>query len=442
MTSKSPSPATLLPPSTLVSFLLPPRTSDEICGYFTDLPNRAPFMRYVLFLIAVSLAGAFGWHLYGESLESVNSEPKETDIDVSAVDVLRVVPQPIAERIELVGSLEPVTEVAIRSRLSGYLGRVPFDVGDRVEQGEIVVELDDAATRELVTRAAAAEQVAAAQLKAQVAREGQALREVTRLRELAVSGVSTTQQIEEAESVLIVSKAETELERARQAQAQADLERARLALDELQISTPISGYVAERNADIGDLSRAEDVLLRIVDLSSIRTVVNVVELDYGKIKIGETATVSVDGIPNRQFLGRIVQQAPILDPTTRTGRVMIDIENEDALLKPGMHGRVVITVSQLSQALAVPASAVYGPAGGQYLYTIDEASKTAVKQPVSVGFRDGDLVQVLTGLNENSLVVTLGGRLIKDGATVKLAGEPLVSEFSVDHNELSASTGE
>ena len=236
-------------------------------------------MRYVLFLIAVSLAGAFGWHLYGESLESVNSEPKETDIDVSAVDVLRVVPQPIAERIELVGSLEPVTEVAIRSRLSGYLGRVPFDVGDRVEQGEIVVELDDAATRELVTRAAAAEQVAAAQLKAQVAREGQALREVTRLRELAVSGVSTTQQIEEAESVLIVSKAETELERARQAQAQADLERARLALDELQISTPISGYVAERNADIGDLSRAEDVLLRIVDLSSIRTVVNVVELD-------------------------------------------------------------------------------------------------------------------------------------------------------------------
>ena len=137
-----------------------------------------------------------------------------------------------------------------------------------------------------------------------------------------------------------------------------------------------------------------------------------------------------------------MQQAPILDPTTRTGRVMIDIENEDALLKPGMHGRVVITVSQLSQALAVPASAVYGPAGGQYLYTIDEASKTAVKQPVSVGFRDGDLVQVLTGLNENSLVVTLGGRLIKDGATVKFAGEPLVSEFSVDHNELSASTGE
>lgn len=402
-------------------------------------------MRYVLFLIAVSLAGSFGWHLYGESLESVESEPKEKKADVAAVDVLRVIPQPIAERIELVGSLEPVTEVAIRSRLSGYLGRVPFDVGDRVEKGQTVVELDDAATRELVTRASAAEQVAAAQLKAQIAREGQALREVTRLRELAESGVSTTQQIEEAESVLIVSKAETELERARQAQAKADLERARLALDELQISTPISGYVAERNADIGDLSRAEEVLLRIVDLSSIRTVVNVVERDYRKIKLGETATISVDGIPNRQFTGRIVQQTPVLDPTTRTGRVMIDIKNEDALLKPGMHGRVAITVSQLPRALAVPASAVHGPAGGQYLYTIDETSKTAVKQSVSVGFRDGDLIQVLTGLDENSLVVTLGGRLIKDGATVdfvELPEEPLVPEFSVDSNELSASTGE
>lgn len=401
-------------------------------------------MRYLFFLIAVGLSGAFGWHLYGESLEAAKTEPKEKKVDVAAVDVVRVVRRPIAERIELVGSLEPVTAVEIRSRLSGYLEKIPFDVGDRVTAGQKVIELDDASTRELVSRASAAEQVAAAQLKAQVAREGQALREVQRLRELADSGVSTTQQIEEAESALLVAEAETELERARLAQAKADLERSRLALGELQISTPISGYIAERNADVGDLSRTEEVLLRIVDLSLIRTVVNVVERDYGKIKLGETATVSVDGIPNRQFIGRIVRQSPVLDPTTRTAKVMIEIANEDSLLKPGMHGRVVITVSRLSQELAVPASAIYGPAGGQFLYTVDEASNLAVKQHVSVGFRDGDLIQVLTGLNENSLVVTLGGRLIDDGASVdftELPGEPLAADFSenrIDHSETAA----
>ena len=402
-------------------------------------------MRYILFLISVGLAGAFGWHLYGDSLASVESKSKEKKADAAAVDVLRVVRQPIAERIELVGSLEPVTEVQIRSRLSGYLGKVPFDVGDHVESGQTVVELDDASTRELVSRATAAEQVAAAQLKAQIAREGQALREVERLRELASSGVSTSKQMEEAESALSVSRAETELERARLDQAKADLERARLALNELQISTPISGYVAEQNCDVGDLARAEDALMRIVDLSSIRTVVNVVERDYAKIKLGETATVTVDGIPNRQFTGRIVRQAPVLDPTTRTAKVMIEIANEDALLKPGMHGRVVITVSRLAKALAVPSSAVHSQAGGHFVYTVDEASNVAVRQPVSVGFRDGELTQVLTGLNENSLVVTLGGRLIKDGAALdfeELPGERVANEFSAVRNESSADAAE
>ena len=402
-------------------------------------------MRYLLFLIAIGLSGAFGWHLYGESLESAESEPKEKKEDIAAVDVVRVVPRSIAERIELVGSLEPVKAVEIRSRLSGYLGSISFDVGDRVEAGQTVVELDDAATRELVSRAAAAEQVAAAQLKAQIARERQALREVERLRELADSGVSTTQQIEEAESALLVATAETELERARQAQAKADLERSRLALDELKITTPISGYVAERSADVGDLSRAEEVLLRIVDLSLIQTVVNVVERDYAKIRLGETATITVDGIPNRQFTGRIVRQAPVLDPTTRTAKVMIEIANEDALLKPGMHGRVVMTVSRQDNALAVPASAVHGPAGEQFIYTVDEAEKVAVKQSVSVGFRDGDLIQVLTGLNANSLVVTLGGRLITDGTSVDFTEPPtgpVAARFSTDRHEQSTSAGE
>lgn len=402
-------------------------------------------MRYVMFVIAAAVSAGFGWYLYGKSLDSVASEPKDRPENVAAVDVLRVSRQPIDERIELVGSLEPAAEVDIRSRLSGYLGRVPVDVGDLVEQGQTVIELDDAATRELVSRAMAAEQVATAQLKAQVAREDQALREVERLRELVASGVSTSQEIEAAESALLVSKAETELERARLAQAKADLERSRLALRELQITTPISGFVAERNVDVGDLARGEDILLRIVDLSSIRTVVNVVERDYGRISLGQTATVTVDAIPDREFTGRIVRRAPVLDPTTRTARVMIEVANEDSLLKPGMHGRVVITLSRQKNAIAVPAVAVHGPDEGQFVYTVDEDTGKAVRQPVTLGFRDGNLIQILTGLQEDRLVVTLGGRLIQDGDAVEyeeLTSVPSPVALTADRHEHSASAAE
>ncbi|MDA0285617.1 MAG: efflux RND transporter periplasmic adaptor subunit [Planctomycetota bacterium] len=381
-------------------------------------------MRYILFLISVIFCGAAGWHLYEESLASVESDEKAKPSGVSAVDVIRVVRQPIDERIELVGSLEPVSAVEIRSRLSGYLLKVPFDIGDRVEKSQTVVELDDALTRELVTRSSAAEQVAAAQLKAQIAKEEQSRREVDRLRELARSGVSTTQQIEEAESALSVCLAETELERARLAQASADLERSKLALNELRITTPMNGFVAERYVNEGDLAGAEDVLLRIVDLSSIRTVVNIVERDYEKLRIGQDATITVDGIPGREFSGQIVRKAPVLDPTTRTARVMIEIANADSLLKPGMHGRVTIIVAQYTNAIVVPAVAIHDHDGSKFLYTIDSEGKTARQQDVSIGFRDGDMVQVLTGLSEDALVVTLGGRLIKDGSTVEFAEIP------------------
>ena len=185
--------------------------------------------------------------------------------------------------------------------------------------------------------------------------------------------------------------------------------------------------------------------MRIVDLRSIRTVVNVVERDYGKIQLDQTATVTVDGIADRQFTGRVIRQAPVLDPATRTARVMIEIANDDGLLKPGMHGRVIIVVSRQANALAVPASAIHGQPGSQFLYTVDETARTAMKQPVSVGFRDGDVIQVLTGLNEKTLVVTLGSRLIKDGAAVdfvETVNVPRAVEFLSDRTEHSASAGE
>lgn len=391
-------------------------------------------MRYFLFAISVVFCGAVGWHLYQESLASVETESKQKKEAVFAVEVVRAVRRPITERIELVGSLEPIAEVAIRSRLSGYLKQLPFDVGDEVSAEQTVVELDDAATQELVSRAAAAEQVAQAQLTAQLARQEQALREVERLQALAKSGVSTAQEIEEAQSTLSVARAETELERARLAQAESDLERNRLILDELKIATPISGFVAERNVDIGDLARAEDVLMKVVDLSSIRTVVNVVERDYEKIRLGQTATVTVDAVADREFAGSIVRKAPVLDPTTRTARVMIEIANAETLLKPGMHGRVMIVSEDRARALVVPSSAVQERDGQTYVYTLDESGSTAVQRDVSIGIRDGDSVEILTGVSEDDSIITLGGRLIHDGAPV----EPFEVSMTNDADVLAA----
>ncbi len=371
-------------------------------------------MRYFVFLIFCAASAGVGWYLYQDSLASTESEPKEKETELVAVEAVTVRRQHVEDRIELVGSLEPRAEVVIRSRLNGYLKQLPFDLGDRVEAETIVVELDDENTQELVARAEAAEKVAEAQLAAQRAREQQAAREVRRLESLAESGVSTEQEMDNAVAAWDVAKAELKLEEARVNQARSDLERSRITLEELTIETPMAGYVAERNAEVGDLARAEDVLLRIVDLTTVRTTASVVERDYEKVRVGQTASIEVDTYSDQSFVGTVVRKAPVLDPDTRTGRIYIEIDNRSLKLKPGMHARVAI-VADSRDALVVPTSAILERDGREFVFAVDQVTGAARRQVIRTGIRYRDTVEVLSGLSGDAQVVTIGSRMISEG---------------------------
>lgn len=402
-------------------------------------------MRYLAFLIFCALALATGWFLYQESVASTETEPKPKEAEIVAVEAVPVRRQRVEEQIELVGSLEPRTEVVIRSRVNGYLKKLQFDLGDRVEADTIVAELDNSDTQELVARAEAAQKVAEAQLAAQKAREQQAAREVKRLEELSKSGVSTEQEMDEAVAVWDVSKAELKLEEARVNQARSDVERSRITLEELTIETPLAGYVAERNAEVGDLARVEDVLLRIVDLNTVRTSASVVERDYEKVRVGQAARIEVDTYPDQAFFGTVVRKAPVLDPDTRTGRIYIEIENRSLKLKPGMHARVSIVASS-HDALVVPMSAILERNDREFVFAVDPDSGTASQQFIRTGIHMHDAVEVLSGLADDAQVVTIGSRMITEGAqlevtvadwklppaTALVAGEPDAGAASAD----------
>ena len=371
-------------------------------------------MRYLAFLIFCGLTGSVGWYLYQDSVASTETEPKQKEAEVVAVEAVAVRRQLVEEHIELVGSLEPRAEVVIRSRVNGYLNKLPFDLGDRVEADNVVVELDNEDTQELVARAEAAEKVAETQLVAQQAREQQAAREVRRLEKLSESGVSTEQEMDAAVAVWDVAKAELKLEEARVNQARSDLERARITLEELTIETPLSGYVAERNAEVGDLARAEDVLLRIVDLNTVRTEASVVERDYEKVRVGQAARIEVDTYEDQAFFGTVVRKAPVLDPDTRTGRIYIEIDNRSLKLKPGMHARVSIVASS-HDATVVPMSAILERDDREFVFAVDPASGTARRQFIRTGIRMLDAVEILNGLTSDTQVITIGSRMIAEG---------------------------
>lgn len=366
------------------------------------------------------------WFGVGSESKAGDGKQKKNKQPV-AVEVVSVRQQPVQDRVELVGSLEPIASVQIRSRVSGYIKRLPHDVGDSIditqteyahEDDRYIAVLDDSRQRELMAGLKAVLDVASAQKLSQEATRDLAIRKLNRQKELSKSGVSTTHQEEEAAAELKVAEAQLRLEEARVRQAQSDFDRSRLALDELKLKPPMSGVIAERFVEVGDLADPNLPLLRIVDLSKVKTIVHVVERDHPRIHPGQSASLRVDAFPDKVFHGVVVRRSPILSEATRTGEVHIEIANPGQLA-PGMHGRVEIVFESKKQADVVPVSSLIETNREASVFVVDGNPPTSRLRRVKTGIRADGVVEVIGGLQPDDQVVTLGSRLIKDGQVVQ-----------------------
>ncbi|WP_197444299.1 efflux RND transporter periplasmic adaptor subunit [Maioricimonas rarisocia] len=394
----------------------------------------------ILLTAGVVVASIGVWrYIYLDSLSRSDISTDKAPPAPLAVEVVPVREQSITESIELVGSLDAGMLVEIRSRVDGYIKQIPYDVGDRIEVGADVIVLDDSSQRELISRAEASLRVADAQLKAQETELTFAERTAERQRSLMQSGAGTTSQLDAAESAVQIAAAKVELERARVAEAQSNLEQMRLELADLRLTSPVPGVVAARLVETGDLAKPDVPLLQIVNLDTVKTVVHVVERDFRKIRVGLPAVIAVDAYPGETFFGEVTRIAPMLDPETRTAAVQIDIDNDDLRLKPGMHARVSLRFNESSSRGVVPIAAVRDEGSRQAVFVVAGDPPQAVRREVRLGYSDGDMVEVLDGLNVGEEVVTLGSRLVEEGQSVTALrvpwpGDPSATPVSAPEN--------
>lgn len=384
-------------------------------------------MKVLIAPACTAIAMVVGWLVYEKSVQDTQVPTKTIIPQPIAVQVTRSTTKNLEKRINLVGNLEAGSQVEIRSRYSGYIKSMPFDVGDRIQEGDVILELNDSENRELVTRAEAALSVAKAQLKAQLTSQELAQKAYDRLLVLQKSGVSTRQQMEEAQASLAIEEAQTELEQARVDQAEAELEQSRLRLQENKILATTSGFLAERLVDVGDLAKPDVALMKIVNLDHVRTVVHIVEKDYEEVKVGQEAAITVDTFPDRIFSGRVKHKAPVLDPQTRTAAVHIEIPNQEFALKPGMHSRVQIVFEHRPKTKVLPIASLTrrkdGP--GSAVFIIGGNPPMTQRRNIEVGISDGELVEILSGINPDDLVITLGNRMVDEGQAVTPVEVPM-----------------
>jgi RND family efflux transporter MFP subunit len=197
------------------------------------------------------------------------------------------------------------------------------------------------------------------------------------------------------------------------------LEQTGKAEHDIEIDSPVTGYITERNALPNQYVQSDTKLYTIADLSSAWVYANVSQSDVGRLKPGNRATVTVDAYPGRQFSGHIDQILPQVDSMTRTVRVRLIFSNPGVALKPGMYVNVNIDVP-LGRQLVIPSSGVL-QSGTRQIAFVDRGEGYLEPREVELGPRVDDHAVVLKGLRNRDRIVSSANFLVDSEAQLQAA---------------------
>jgi RND family efflux transporter MFP subunit len=199
----------------------------------------------------------------------------------------------------------------------------------------------------------------------------------------------------------------------------ARLESTGEATDALEIDSPVSGYITERNALPNMLAQPETKLYTVADLSVVWVLAQVFQNDLSRVKVGTPASLTVDSYPGRVFPGRVDFVYPDIDMTTRTARVRLVFANRKLTLTPGMYVNVNFQLP-LGMQLVIPASGVL-QSGERQIVFVDRGAGYLEPRDVQLGPRAGDEYVVLKGLKTGDRIVTSANFLVDSESQLQAA---------------------
>jgi RND family efflux transporter MFP subunit len=381
---------------------------------------------FLLVAALFALAGVF-YTLWAKPSErgdakTQSAPPRDGRERVVTVEAAAVRAAAVEEAVRYTGSLAPLSSVDLYAKAEGRLETLYADVGDPVQRGQLLGQIEREEILEEVKEGQAALKVAEAALKGKRAETENLKRQLERSRELFEKDFIARQELDAVATQYATAVAETELAMAQVAQRGALLESVRLRLGHTDLHAPISGYVANKFLDQGAMVKTNAPILSLVNIEKVKTVIAVVEKDYRKVRAGLAARIEVDGYPNRIFAGTVARIAPVLDPETRTAEVEIEVPNPDTLLKPGMFARVTVIVGRRANALLVPDASVVKRGSGYVVYKLTGGAEPVVN-PISVetGVSADGRTEVRGAVKPGDLVVTVGSSLLREGQRVRIA---------------------
>ncbi len=377
-----------------------------------------------IILIGILLLGLsfLGWQIYqrvNSDTKAVKRERKNVPVAVEVAPVQQATVQDIGRYS---GSLYPHAAFVIAPKIGGRLEKIWVNIGDELQNSQLIAVLDDAEYKQQVSQAGAELEVAQANLLEQENALENAKREHERAVALREKKIASESQLDASLSDLKAQEAKLKVAFARVAQSEAAMRVAKVRLEYTQIHVPSNnraGYrvVGERFVDEGAMLAANTPIVSIIDIGTLIAAIHVVEQDYAKINIGQEAAISTDAFPDRSFSGKVLRIAPILKEKSREARIEIEIPNPQKILKPGMFVRAQIQFEKHENATVVPTAAIIKRDNLQGVFLVDPEGKTARFVAVTPGIVDSKITEIRTPVLSGSVVV-LGQHLLEDGASI------------------------
>jgi len=313
-----------------------------------------PVTRFLGTLVLIAILMGGGWYLLQEPDNAQGPTFSEARVERGEIRAL----------VSATGTLNPVNTVQVGSQVSGTISHLYADFNDRVEQGQVIARINPAIFQAKVAEAQAnLKSAEAARDKARIEMQD-TRREYDRQAGLEQRNLVAESIVESARFAYQAAEVEYQLKAASVAQAEAVLEREQVNLDYTTIRAPINGVIISRDVDVGQTVaaslQAPNLFLIANDLTVMQVEADVDEAFIGQVEQGQPVSFSVFAYPHRQFRGRVAQVR--LQPRIEAGVVMynciIQVDNTDLALKPGMTATLAIEVAHGEQALTVPNTAL------------------------------------------------------------------------------------
>ncbi|MCF7796152.1 MAG: efflux RND transporter periplasmic adaptor subunit [Lentisphaeria bacterium] len=359
-----------------------------------------------------------------ENVEKLVAQLKKANLSESENVVVPVYTDPIkrgyiAKSLTYVGDVRGKTMVRVFSKVPDRINKFYVDNGDFVNAGDPIAQIEDTKLMEAVNQANAGLNTALAQLM-------NVQEEFNRAASLYEANAMSKSQFDQI-------KTQKEVTEEAVNQARAALTSMKSQLGDALIQAPISGVVAGRTLEEGDMVAGQIPLINIYQMDTVKVVVQLSEADVSKVRRGMRSIITTTAHPNHNFEGVVSKVSPVLNPATRTTEAEISVPNPESLLKPGMFGTVKILIEEKNDVLLVSKNDVDTKTNQIQTGTDLRDSKVittysvfvvddslALYRTIQIGIESDAFYEVLSGLQEGDEVVSIGRTILNDSTLVSV----------------------